>query len=60
MAKLKPCPFCGSDDLIVCESKKRAYFYVSCYECGAECGGCEGLEEAIEEWNRRVKEDGRE
>lgn len=54
MDDLKPCPFCGSNDLTICYNVLRTYTCVNCYKCGAEGGGCETKEEAIEAWNERV------
>ena len=54
MDELKPCPFCGSDELIICESTKREYYFVNCYYCGAESGGCAKRKDALAEWNKRA------
>ena len=65
MEKLKPCPFCGSKNVV--SSNEHSYdaiynYYVECKECGAKgglaiysCDKC-GPEEAIRAWNRRAKE----
>lgn len=68
MTKLKPCPFCGSTNIIVSSCKEWEENYVGeCEEyvavicnseeggCGANSGYCRTEEEAIEVWNRRVK-----
>jgi Lar family restriction alleviation protein len=65
MDKLKPCPFCGSDDVIL---RIREAAWVECNACHGKgafvtfsremiqkaCG-----EKAVELWNRRA-EDGKE
>lgn len=70
--KLKPCPFCGSEKLIItdcveleecdnfekCECVRR---YTVCCDfrqggCGATSGFRLNEEEAIEAWNRRAGE----
>lgn len=51
MTELKPCPFCGSEDL-ECEDKKHiAAIYC---DCDAMMGYFDTIEEAIAAWNRRV------
>ena len=53
--KLKPCPFCGSEN--VRDNYDSGYFWVECVDCG--CDGprsFENYEWAIEKWNRRVGE----
>ena len=62
--KLKPCPFCGEDDLKVFENSVRdadnkptsqRYWFVSCRgDCHfAGPQSCESLDDALEKWNRR-------
>lgn len=62
MAELKPCPFCGNDDLeIVGEfipALQYEYFRVLCACCGASSCGHLHKEIAIKRWNRRA-EDGK-
>ena len=49
--KLKPCPFCGSDDL----GMNGGSEYVFCRGCGAEgAWNDDNVEEAIAAWNRRA------
>lgn len=50
--KLKPCPFCGSNGVVVdeiCPSR-----YVRCRGCGAEGGLRDSRDEAAAAWNRRT------
>ena len=49
---LKPCPFCGSEELDITMSDIDT-FYVVCLGCGS-CGRDEKrVEKAIASWNRR-------
>lgn len=52
---LRPCPFCGSEDLRVLEITDDS-FMVVCHNHGCFTTGPEGktLDDAIEKWNRRV------
>lgn len=54
--KLKPCPFCGSEDVKM-GSRGNTFctdIYIKCH-CGAKVQICEeyGEEELINRWNRR-------
>lgn len=51
---LKPCPFCGSADVIMDDcSDCAALFSAQCMGCGVHNNG-ETRAEAVELWNRRV------
>lgn len=55
MTRLKPCPFCGSEN--VRDNCDSGYFWVECVDCG--CAGprsFENFEWAMEVWNRRVND----
>ena len=52
MTELKPCPFCGSED-VICDMFEDVYF-VECWDCCAKVESCKGLEDAIEGWNARA------
>lgn len=60
MAELKPCPFCGSDDVgcwttsAILPNGKHPHF-VRCDNCWATSNSCCSTEEAIEAWNRRAE-----
>ena len=65
MSEWKPCPFCGSDDLVMSGREvyafmtgKRLEFYrVKCDTCGAMVDNdFKDAEEAIEAWNKRADE----
>ena len=58
MDKLKPCPFCGSDNMGVYEHSypMEHYYFVFCNECKAESGNFETKEKAILAWNRRAED----
>ena len=49
MKQIKPCPFCGSDDLSVPEWSNKSY--VQCGKCHAHGPDGKDREEAIERWN---------
>lgn len=66
MAKLKPCPFCGGENLLVGTAREIEVdcgdddsFAVCCnYRkggCGAVSGYRDSKKEAIEAWNRRTE-----
>ncbi len=53
--ELKPCPFCGSSDIIF-EHFLYEEVWGKCKNCGAQSGAAEGKtkDEAIKVWNRRT------
>lgn len=60
MNELKPCPFCGGEAAIREYSNGfNIWFRVRCDSCGVAQDGIRngyGKEQAVEAWNRRVKE----
>lgn len=54
--ELKCCPFCGSDEVIVCRTNPYAC-WIRCSECGADAEHGETRIEAFANWNRRIKGD---
>lgn len=52
MEELKPCPFCGEKAAIGCDWD---CYDVYCIGCNAHIE-LDGMEDAIEAWNRRVSE----
>jgi len=58
--KKKPCPFCGSEQVIIYRSMsyRSAMFVPGCVDCGCEVkgenGGSRSEEGAVEKWNRRA------
>ena len=58
--KLKPCPFCGSEDIQ--EGSRTSGLctdiYIRCRTCGGKMQICEeyGEEELVNRWNRRAGE----
>lgn len=65
MIEMKKCPFCGNEYPTICKTKAkdgwRPFYYVLCDYGNGGCGasGQWNHEEAdaIEAWNRRVKDD---
>ena len=63
--KLKPCPFCGSSNVLIGDDAQFFYegkecdlhFYVQCLTCGSCTDVCADVETAIEMWNRRASDD---
>ena len=57
--ELKPCPFCGSDDIEygIMSGTMKGFDYIQCQNCGAEIRSINNGKyiEAIEDWNRRVE-----
>ncbi len=66
---IKPCPFCGEYPMFWDEYDERfvsftdrddCRYYIECVNVGCACNPCTILfktkEEAIEAWNKRVKE----
>lgn len=53
MENLKPCPFCGSDDVAMYGLYPSSY--ARCRACGAEGAMSNSYYEAAAAWNRRAK-----
>ncbi len=53
MNGLKPCPFCGQEDLTV-EVTKNNECWIECPNCGVETPLYESTKQAVAAWNRRV------
>ena len=62
MDKLKPCPFCGGEAVMISEPITHDRFLVACKNRGdmCKCEPCTNWfairEEAAEAWNRRVND----
>ena len=52
--EIKPCPFCGSEDVEVFPNYGR--YFAACCDCGSEGPNKERKEEAIRKWNQRPYE----
>lgn len=57
MTELKPCPFCGGENLNIRHGKYM--WWVECLngDCGANGGTKVHKKKAIEAWNRRVDDE---
>ena len=51
--ELKPCPFCGSDD-VFCGQGPEGEDYVECWDCSAKVESYNGMDDAIAGWNSRA------
>lgn len=54
MFKLKPCPFCGSENIRL---TNWGLYRCWCVECLANATDCISAKEAIDAWNRRAGEE---
>lgn len=57
--ELKPCPFCGSKNILTATQKPVGmgeYFMIKCFDCSAEITRST-KRKATEAWNRRVNDD---
>lgn len=52
--KFKPCPFCGSDQLMV-EVGDDGICHVECLDCWGRTGSCDGRGKAVSAWNSRAE-----
>ena len=58
--KLKCCPFCGHEGTlssIKFGMEREPRFAVTCAECAIAIGWENSADEAVERWNRRVKDE---
>jgi Lar family restriction alleviation protein len=56
MTELKPCPFCGSEAIVVTyrdEQRRLNPTVVGCTVCKAQSGLFDRKGQAVEAWNRR-------
>lgn len=58
MAELKPCPFCGSENVFVGErpigNYENIFYFVKCDDCYCQTSSFRKADKAIEAWNRRA------
>jgi Lar family restriction alleviation protein len=55
MNELKPCPFCGSEEVRMRFDSVFESYCVTCRNCGAKVFQFYGLKDAaVEAWNRRA------
>lgn len=58
--KLKPCPFCQSDDVDAEFARGHKYVSSGCMNCGASGPDAETVDEAVKLWNTRSPEEGKD
>ena len=58
MERLKPCPFCGSNEVYVYvkTGDYGEYFEAECLECESSTKYTDTRQEAIEAWNGRAED----
>ncbi len=54
--QVKPCPFCGSKNIVFCASHGNRLFHIGCADCEAHAQYAYSRKEAIGNWNRRAEE----
>lgn len=52
--ELKPCPFCGCEDMVICD--KGTDWSIYCWDCGAVGPIRKSRSDVISTWNHRIKE----
>jgi Lar family restriction alleviation protein len=55
MSDLKPCPFCGTDKVVIIFYENVMMYCVYCTKCGAKADIEKKRDEAIEAWNRHAE-----
>ena len=53
--ELKPCPFCGSTDILFYEANRT--YQASCRDCEARAQYAYSRKEAVSNWNRRASDE---
>ena len=57
MSDLKPCPFCGSEDLVVHNEINGAFIVCNACCISFDYGEATCVEDCIEAWNRRANDE---
>lgn len=61
MYQLKPCPFCGSEEIIILRNVNKGNFACECGNCSAQVPNLNNTrynkEEAVRAWNTRAEAD---
>ena len=50
---LKPCPFCGSNEIVIHHTLSPEVYY-HCNKCGSEGGFGKSIKKARKAWNKRT------
>lgn len=50
---LKPCPFCGSKNIILISSHNKTWNYATCDDCNSDGPMADTPEDAKKKWNNR-------
>jgi Lar family restriction alleviation protein len=53
---LKPCPFCGSDELMLSSDLGETQWMIRCSHCNVRTSCFSDKNDAAEIWNRRIAE----
>lgn len=54
MSELKPCPFCGSENVMIDDLFDNGTHTVFCGDCQSKSPNCCEYNDAVESWNTRA------
>ncbi len=55
--ELKPCPFCGYEEIVVSPTGFHGAYIAYCIQCHSSTGDYDTKADAIAAWNRRAYDD---